>query len=595
MGTLYTLVCRPRSPRVVVVLAVLAACSAGEPGPGIDVDRAMVHVGSMMVLGPRTGDSDASRRTAAYIEQAIDATGAHAERIVVGPVDLPAIEVLGHTVRYAKRVDMSDVNLVVRFGPPGQALLVMAHYDTVAGSPGAVDNAAAVAVLIELARVLQAKPPAVPVILAFTANEEVGLVGAESLAAKLGDVVAFAISLDLIGGSGALSLNGASERIGAAEMWWLARAADRAGVILRAPLAHRVISRWWPQAERSDHGPFTRRGIRAVHLYHRGQDGEWIDLAYHSAGDVLARVDRASVDEVGRLLLRLAHARPPAAGGDGFWLPVVANTVIPRWLVIAIELMLAALAFVALIGQRTSSRAGVNPARSISGFVRGGLGLLAGIAAFGIAVAITLGVELATAGDHVAPWLHAPLRAELALASVLLGSLGLVSLAVRRFRPWTGALRYLVIAVALPLVSGVVLLAIGAAELAWIWLVPAALAAVAPRLGPVRVLGPLALLLPVVLVLAPNQLREAAWNGFLPTAVPLTIWLAALGAPVVAGLVWLVRRRGAAGPLGAIVLPMGCLLAIIAGVVVMSRAHPRCSPSDFNQFHLACERDPRVR
>ncbi len=562
----------------------MAACSAaGEPGPGVDVDRAMGHVGSMTAHGPRAGDSDASRRAAEYIAHAISAMGATVERAAVGVVELPAIEVMGRTYRRARRVEMTDPNLIVRFGPPGgKALLVMAHYDTVAESPGAVDNAAAVAVLIELARVLHAKPPEVPVILAFTANEEAGLVGAEALAATLGDQVGFAIALDLIGGSGELSINGASERIGSAEMTWLARAADRAGVVLRAPLAHRVISRWWPQAERSDHGPFTRRGIRAVHLYHRGHDGEWIDLAYHSPSDVLARVERARVDELGRLLLRLADATPPAASGDGFWIPVIANRVMPRWLVIAIELVLAALALAALLAQRAS-------------LARGGLGLVIGIIAFGIAVAMTLAVERATAGDHVAPWIHAPGRAQLALGLVLLGSLGLVTRAARRLRPWVGTVRYLAVAVAVSLAVGVVLLAIGAAELAWIWILPAALAAVAPRLGPARVLAPVALLLPVALVLAPNQLREAAWNGFLPLGIPLTVWLAALGAPAVAGLAWVLRRRGTAGPLGAFVLPVGCLLAIIAGVVVLSRAHPPCSAPDFNQFHLTCELDRRVR
>ncbi len=568
--------------RALALLLTVAACSAGEPGPGIDVERAMLHVSSLLALGPRVSDTDASRRAAGYIAQSIKDTGATVERVAVGPVELPAIEVMGRTVRHGGKVEMTDENLLVRFGPPGRALLVMAHYDTVAGSPGAVDNAAAVAVLIELARALHAKPPEVPVVLAFTANEEVGLVGAESLAAKLGDRVAFAIALDLIGGSGDLSINGASELIGSAEMWWLARAADRAGVILRGPLAHRVISRWWPQAERSDHGPFTRRGIRAVHLYHRGQDGEWIDLAYHSRRDVLARVDRAHVDEIGRLLLHLAHARPPVASGDGFWVPVFANTVVPRWLVIAVELVLAALALAALIAQRTSR-------------ARGGLGVIVGIVAFAIAVALTLAVELATAGDHAASWIHAPGSAQIALGLVLLGSLGLVTLAARRVRPWIGTLRYLVVAVLVPLVVGVVLLAIGAAELAWIWIVPAAIAAVAPFLGPARFVAPLALLLPVLLVLAPDQLREAAWNGFLPMGVPLTVWLAALGAPAVAALAWVLRRWGAAGPLGAFVLPVGCLLAIIAGVVVLSRAHPRCSAPDFSQFQLACEQDRGVR
>ena len=57
------------------VLVVVSACSAGEPGPGIDVDRAMVHVSALMELGPRPSDTDASRRAADYIEQAIEAIG----------------------------------------------------------------------------------------------------------------------------------------------------------------------------------------------------------------------------------------------------------------------------------------------------------------------------------------------------------------------------------------------------------------------------------------------------------------------------------------------------------------------------------------
>ncbi|MEE8392848.1 MAG: M28 family peptidase [Rhodospirillales bacterium] len=50
--------------------------------------------------------------------------------------------------------------------------LVGAHYDTVFGTPGADDNASAVAVLLELARKLAARPPTAPVkLVAFTLEE----------------------------------------------------------------------------------------------------------------------------------------------------------------------------------------------------------------------------------------------------------------------------------------------------------------------------------------------------------------------------------------------------------------------------------------
>ncbi len=569
--------------RPALVLALCAACSAGPPGPGIDVDRAITHVAALVALGPRPGDTPQSREAAAYIEKAVTDAGGTVERFPVGAVDLPAITLMGNTYRAAHRVESSDPDLIARFGPPGHALLILAHYDTVVDSPGAVDDAASVGVGIELARALVHEAPASPVILAFTANEEPGLVGAEALAARLGDEVAFAIALDLIGGSGELSLNGASTLIGTEEMRWLAAGAERAGVVIRAPLPHRVVSRWWPQAERADHGPFTRRGIRAVHFYDRGQDGEWIDLAYHSPRDRLPRVARSSLDEIGRLLLALTRGPlPDSHGSDGFWLPVLRNRIVPRWTLIAVELVLGLLAALAVISLRTAR-------------ARGGLGILPALGCFVLATGVAVAAELLARDGHRAPWLHAPLPYEVAELLILGGALGLFTLVARRVRPWVGEQRYLAVAITIPLVSGLAVLAIGAAELAWIWLVPAAVIALAPRLGPGRVIAPLAASLPLVLVLAPEQLREAAWNGLWPLDLPLAVWLAVFGLPVAAAVAWLLRRRGPSGPLGAFVLPMGCLLSVIAGVIVVSQAHPPCSAADFKQFHLACEVAPGVR
>jgi hypothetical protein len=338
----------------VAVVVLVGACAPSEPGPGLDLARVMAHVDHLTSIGPRPRDSDGSRAAAGYIEDELDRLGLDVKRAAVGTVDLPEIRVLGSVYRDAHSVTTTDPNLIVRFGDEGDALLVMAHYDTVRGSPGAIDNAVSVALLIELARALRDDPPAQPVLLVFTANEEIGLAGAEALAAQRDDI-AFAVSLDLVGGDGALTVNGASELIGRAELAWLANAAGRAGVTLSAPLAHRVISRWWPQAERSDHGPFTRRGIRAVHFYHRGNDGEWIDLAYHSPRDVVSRISRDSVDEMGRFLRALVAAPVPAHAGDGFWLPFAANTVVPRIALIVFELAL----IVVVIGALVLSREGL--------------------------------------------------------------------------------------------------------------------------------------------------------------------------------------------------------------------------------------------
>ena len=536
---------------------------------------------ALTALGPRPGDSPASRRAAALIEQVLTGAGIGVERVPVGEVELPAIDVLGTHVRSAQRVTSTDPDLVVHFGPPGRALLVMAHYDTVASSPGAVDDAASVGVLIELARVLRDHPPAQPVMLAFTANEERGLVGAEALAEARGDQVELAIALDLVGGSGPLSLNGASTLIGAAELGWLAEAADRAGVVLRAPLPHRVASRVLPQAERADHGAFTRRGIRAVHLYNRGQDGTWIDVAYHGPEDVAARVDRASVEEVGRLLRALVAVAPPPHAGDGFWLPVVANVVVPRWWLVALEVVLASIALLVLgslaLGRRDGS----------SGR---GAGVALGCACVALGLVAAFVVERIAAGGRASPWLFAPVRALLAEALVVMGMFGLATRAVARVVPWRGEHRYLALAITLPLAIGTASLALGAAELAWIWLVPAAALALAPRLGRASILAIQLALLPGVLVLRPDQLLELAWNGFLPPGVPLVVWLAMFGIPWLAGVAWWWRARGATGPLGTLILPVGCGLSVLLGAGLAIIDAPSCRTLESIRFPAACTR-----
>jgi hypothetical protein len=575
-----------------ILLLFVAACSTSGPGPGVDIDRVVSHVDHITAIGPRPQDSDGSRAAAGYIEDELDRLGVPGKRMAVGRVEVPEIRVLGQLHRAAHSVTTTDPNIVVRFGPPGDVLLVMAHYDTVDDSPGAVDNAAAVGLLLELARSLRDEPPPQPVLLAFTANEEIGLAGAEALAAQVGEHVELAVSLDLVGGDGPLVLNGASELIGASELRWFADAADRAGIVLDAPPVHRVVSRWWPQAERSDHGAFTRRGVRAVHFYHRGNDGDWIDLAYHSPRDVPSRVHRASLDEIGRLLRALAATPIPAHAGDGFWLPLAVNTVVPRWTLIAAELVLVGIVLVVLVLSRDGLLAVIARRHDRGGDngARRGFGLLVGAACYVIALALACVLERVFARSHPAPWLHAPLQALVAQSLVIGGLFGLATRIVARVRPWRGDQRYLVLGAVTCTLVGLAWIAVGAAELAWVWLVPAAVIAIAPRLGRTGFLAVGVAALPIACVLNPSQLREAAWHGFLPLSLPLSLWVGIVGVPTITTLAWWLRRRRHFGPLGTFLLGLGCGLAVIVGLAFAVTSEPACSAAKFSSFHLACER-----
>jgi Peptidase family M28 len=579
------------------VLSLLAGCrgAGGDMPAAPEVARAIATVQHLATtIGPRPQGSSAAQRTLEWLESELVAIGAQPERLEVGTVELPAIRVLGVQHRSAHPITVSDPDLVVRFGTSdAKALLIMAHYDTVEGSPGGIDNAAGVAVVLELARELQQSPPPQPVMLVFTAAEEVGLAGAEALAAEYADRVALAISLDLIGGDGELVVNGASELIGAAELRWLADAGDAARVTLDVPAVHRVVSRWWPESERSDHGPFTRRGTRGIHFYNRGHDGEWIDLAYHSARDTAARVEPASIAAIGRLLRTLVATPPPPHAGDGFWLPFVHGLVVPRIALVALEIVLVLIVLGILVFSRVGLLAWLARSRDT---VRGPA-LIAGALCYGAAVGVALGVEKLTSGDHLAPWLHAPGRALIGCVLVIAGGFGLATRIVARIAPWRGDGRYLAIATLVPLAIGLVWFAVGAAELAWVWLVPAAALAVAPLVAGASVPARLAVAIAVVLAALPLPLaqslgpqREGVWNGFLPVTVPLAGLVGLVGIPAAAAAAWALRRRPTSGPVGTLVLGVGAGLLVISGVVVAVTQPVLCSSLKFVEFLLACER-----
>ena len=68
---------------------------------------------------------------------------------------------------------------------PGKAVLLAAHYDSAPHSPGAADNGASVAAIMETLRALKASQPLQnDVIAIFTDGEEAGLLGAESFVAQ---------------------------------------------------------------------------------------------------------------------------------------------------------------------------------------------------------------------------------------------------------------------------------------------------------------------------------------------------------------------------------------------------------------------------
>jgi hypothetical protein len=234
---------------------------------------------------------------------------------------------------YAPALQGSYDNIVVSSGAcDGRPhLLLGAHYDSVPGTPGADDNASAVAVCLECARLLK-ENAAGPTMIVFFNREEDGLLGSREFVGCLAARPAWAVEeahiFEMVGfctrapGSQkmppgvpgfiaptvgdflALLANGGSNAI-AEELLELA-----AGYIPKWPVValklYFGMEKRLGHMNRSDHAPFWEAGIPAVMWT---DTSEFRNPHYHLATDTPETLDFEFVAEVTKLALARALSR----------------------------------------------------------------------------------------------------------------------------------------------------------------------------------------------------------------------------------------------------------------------------------------------
>ncbi|MFL6292530.1 MAG: M28 family peptidase [Thermoanaerobaculia bacterium] len=252
-------------------------------GETIDLQQAMIHLRTL-AAGPRPTGTAAEARAAAYVGKVLAAAGYRVER---RPVPLPGG---GETANV--------VALPMGFDPAADRhLLVGGHYDTVVGSPGANDNASGVAVVLEVARALAARPARLPVIFVAFGGEEgrpgpdhQNLVGSRHYARGMSPdearhLVAM-INLDMIAHGDALL---STQRIN------MKRGVHRRMLALAGRLG--VPAREYMTPQVSDSVPFASRGIETGWLW------TGVEPAYHSPLDTPEKITPETLDWAGRLTL----------------------------------------------------------------------------------------------------------------------------------------------------------------------------------------------------------------------------------------------------------------------------------------------------
>jgi hypothetical protein len=167
------------------------------------------------------------------------------------------------------------------------AILLMAHYDTVSTSPGAVDNGSGVAVLLEMMRVLKSMEPLKnDVIVLFTDGEESALLGAQAFADEHAWMSDIKIALNM----GLLYRGPAVIWATSSENGWLVREWARSvsgSASSSSPFSAFMVGD-------TDLTPFLRAGITGLHFL-----TSFSFPYYHTAGDRPEHMSPASIQHIG--------------------------------------------------------------------------------------------------------------------------------------------------------------------------------------------------------------------------------------------------------------------------------------------------------
>ena len=180
----------------------------------------------------------------------------------------------------------------------GKAVLLVAHYDSVPTGPGASDDGAGVAALLETLRALTVGPPLRnDLIVLFTDGEERGLLGAFAFVARhrWADEVGVVLNLEARGHTGAARLFETSDRNG-----WLIR---QVAAAVPYPVANSASAAGYRlSGSDTDLSVFLRAGRAGLNVaYTEGL------THYHTALDSVDELDERSVQHLGSYALALAR------------------------------------------------------------------------------------------------------------------------------------------------------------------------------------------------------------------------------------------------------------------------------------------------
>ncbi|MEU6424274.1 M20/M25/M40 family metallo-hydrolase [Microbispora sp. NPDC046973] len=263
-----------------------ASAAAGQ----FSADRALAHL-RRFATEPRPLGSPAGDRARDYLAATLRADGLKVQvHRAVGTWSSAGLATFGM---------VDDIVATLPGTDPTGTVLLAAHYDSAAMGPGASDDGAAVAAMLEAVRALRTGAALRnDLVLLITDGEEDGVLGAEAFVrehplARAGGVL---LNFEARGVSGP-SLMFETSRNNAGLVATYADAAPRP----RGDSSMAELYRLLPN--NTDFTPLTRAGFTGMNFAYIEDSAK-----YHTAGDSIANLDRGSLQHHGATMLALARA-----------------------------------------------------------------------------------------------------------------------------------------------------------------------------------------------------------------------------------------------------------------------------------------------
>jgi hypothetical protein len=287
-----------------LALAVLAT-TPPEPRPAsappgeFSAARAMADVRIVATRPHPTGSAE-NAKVRGYLIERLRGLG-----FAVSTVEAPIGEHARKVLREWSGAGEPPATLVNLIGVlPGSdrslpAVLLMSHYDSVWGSPGAADDTAGVAATLEVVRAIQAAgQPKRDLIVLITDGEEIGLEGAEHFFAAdpLRQRVGAIVNMEARGGGGRTTLFQLSRDNGEAAALY-ARSVERPAASSLAAYVYSVLP------NDTDLTPALAGPYTAYNFAFIGRPG-----LYHSPLATPANLDQGSLQDMGAQVLDLSRA-----------------------------------------------------------------------------------------------------------------------------------------------------------------------------------------------------------------------------------------------------------------------------------------------